>query len=309
MIVKILGSAAGGGFPQWNCACAQCAAVRAGAPGHLARTQASVAVSADGANWLLLNASPDLRAQIAATPALWPRANGPRRASPIKAVALANADVDAVAGLLSLREGQAFALYASDRVLQTLQANLIFDVLTPGAVTRAALPPGVPTAVTGAGEDIGLDIEAFAVPGKVPLYLEREGEAGFGTATGDTIGFRVFERASGKALFFIPACARLDEPLARRLENAGLVLFDGTLWREDEMIGQGLTPKTGARMGHMVMGGADGSIAAFASLGVKTKVFIHVNNSNPVLNAFSPERAEATRAGWIIGEDGMEFTP
>lgn len=307
MIIRILGSSAGGGFPQWNCNCANCRAVRAGSSAFCARTQSSLAVSADGANWLLLNASPDLRQQIAATQRLSPPPGGAPRASPIKAVALTNGDVDHIAGLLNLREAQSFSIYAAARVLDTLAANQIFDILKPEFVARKQLPLDAPIGVENAGQSLGLSIEAFAVPGKVALYLENEQVADFGTKSGDTIGLRLIDERTQSSFFHIPACARMDEALAKRLERAALVFFDGTLWRDDEMLAQGLMAKTGARMGHMNMGGANGSIAAFATLDVKQKVFVHINNSNPALDANSPERAYAVAAGWVIGEDGMEF--
>ena len=307
MIVQILGSAAGGGFPQWNCNCDNCRAVRAGRPGFSARTQASLAVSADGVRFLLINASPDLRQQIAATPRLSPAPEGARRASPIEAVALTNGDVDHVAGLLTLRERQAFDIYASTRVLDTLAGNRIFDILAPDLVRRHPLAPGERVAVSGPAGPLGLDIEAFAVPGKIALYLEDASREDFGTQAGDTIGLRVTPSAGGRSLFYIPGCAVIDAALAQRLRGADLVFFDGTLWSETEMLDQGLMPKTGSRMGHVNMSGEAGSIAAFAELDVRRKVFVHINNSNPVLNAHSPERAAAQAAGWLIGEDGMGF--
>jgi pyrroloquinoline quinone biosynthesis protein B len=306
LLIRILGSSAGGGFPQWNCNCANCRAVRGGAPGYLARTQSSLAVSADGANWLLLNASPDLRRQIAATPRLAPTADGGARASPIKAVALTNGDVDHIAGLLNLRESQPFRLYASRRVLETLKANRIFDILAPDVVARAELPFDAPMEIEGAGVRLGLAVEAFVAPGKIALYLEDANAADFGSQAGDTLGLRIIETATGKSFFYVPGCATIDGPLARRLQGAALVFFDGTLWRENEMIEQGLMAKTGSRMGHINMSGPEGSIASFAALGVERKIFVHINNSNPVLDANSVERAAANDAGWLIGEDGME---
>jgi pyrroloquinoline quinone biosynthesis protein B len=306
MQIKILGSGAGGGFPQWNCNCANCQAARSGAPGFQARTQSSLAASADGENWLLLNASPDLRQQIAATPQLAPRMGDGVRASPIKAVALTNGDVDHIAGLLNLREAQPFSVYASRRVLGVLGSNRIFEILAPHLVSRIELPLGEALPISGAGVDLGLSVESFAVEGKIALYLEDATAANFGTQTGDTLGLKVTERSSGKSFFYVPGCAKIDDALAQRLKGAALVFFDGTLWHENEMIEQGLMGKTGSRMGHVNMSGDDGSIAAFAKLGVDRKIYIHINNSNPVLNAFSKERAQANAAGWEIGEDGME---
>ena len=308
MRIIVLGSAAGGGFPQWNCNCVNCRAVRNGAPGYTPRTQSSLAVSADGADWLLLNASPDLRAQMSAAPDLSPRADDPLRASPIKAVALSNGDVDHVAGLLNLREAQPFNLYAAGRVLQALGSNAIFTTLQTQLVPRIELPMDETVPVKGAGRDLGLSIRAFPVPGKIALYLEDAKAPNFGTSAGDTLGFEIAATKSGRSFFYIPGCARVDAPLAARLKGAALVFFDGTLFKENEMIEQGLMGKTGSRMGHINMSGEDGSMAAFAPLDVARKIYVHINNSNPVLNAYSPERAAAVAAGWEIGEDGLEVT-
>jgi len=306
MRIKVLGSGAGGGFPQWNCNCTNCRAVRAGAPGFAPRTQSSLAVSANGADWLLLNASPDLREQISATPELAPGANDGLRASPIKAVALTNGDVDHVAGLLNMREAQPFSLYAAGRVLDALGANPIFTILQTQLVPRIELRMDEAVSVRGAGLDLGLAVRAFPVPGKIALYLENANAPNFGTSAGDTLGLEIIETATGDSFFYIPGCAKLDAPLAERLRGAKLVFFDGTLFHENEMIEQGLLGKTGSRMGHINVSGADGSIAAFEPLNVARKIYVHINNSNPLLNEFSEEYATAQAAGWEIGEDGME---
>ncbi|HXY58741.1 MAG TPA: pyrroloquinoline quinone biosynthesis protein PqqB [Methylocystis sp.] len=306
MHIKILGSGAGGGFPQWNCNCANCRAVRAGAPGFKARTQSSLAVSANGRDWALLNASPDLRQQIAQTPALAPCENDGVRASPIKAVVVTNGDVDHVTGLLTLREAQPFTVYGSGRVLGVLEQNRIFNVCAPAYVERKELPLRSPRLLRGSGIDLGLSVEAFPVPGKIALWLEDALAENYGSAEGDTLGLKITETETGKSFFYIPGCAEIDEDLAARLKGASLVFFDGTLWHENEMIEQGLLHKTGARMGHVNMSGEEGSIKAFARLGVARKIFVHINNSNPVLNEASSERREAQAAGWVIGEDGME---
>jgi pyrroloquinoline quinone biosynthesis protein B len=301
MIIKVLGSAAGGGFPQANCNCRNCADVRRGAPGLTPRTQSSLAVSRDGKRWVLLNASPDLRQQINATPELAPSSDQGPRSSPITAVVLTNADVDHVAGLLSLREGLPFTLYASARVLEALAANAIFNVLTSQCVPRVALPPDVAVEVAG-----GLTVEAYPVPGKVALYLEQAGPD-FGTREGDSVGLKVSDPASGAAFHYIPGCAAMDAKLAARLAGAPLVLFDGTHYTDEEMIAQRLSEKTGSRMGHVSMAGPRGSMAAFAALGVKRRIYVHMNNSNPVLRDDAPERAEIERAGWEVAYDGMEI--
>ncbi|WP_088344048.1 MULTISPECIES: pyrroloquinoline quinone biosynthesis protein PqqB [Rhodomicrobium] len=304
MLVKILGSAAGGGFPQWNCACRNCTDVRRGVPGLKPRSQSSLAVSADGLGWCLLNASPDLRAQIAAHEALAPGTEDVR-GSPLKSVVLTNADVDHVAGLLNLREGQPFHLYASARVLEAVAANPIFNVLKDGVVTRVAIADGESFEPAGCP---GLAIELFTVPGKVALYLEDpEAGANFGSDDGDVVGLKLTDKATGGFMCYVPGCASVDERLLLKFAGASALFFDGTLYTDDEMIALGLSQKTGRRMGHLSISGEDGSIAQLASLDVGRRIFIHLNNSNPVLREDSPERRATEAAGWDIAEDGMEI--
>jgi pyrroloquinoline quinone biosynthesis protein B len=304
----ILGAGAGGGFPQWNSAGPGCRRARAGDPAARPRTQTSVAVSADGQRWVLLNAAPDLRAQLEATPALHPRpAPGAIRHSPIAAVVLTGAEVDTIAGLLTLRERHPFALYAAAPALAVLAENPIFQVLDRALVPRRRLPLGQGSALLdAAGASLGLSLEAFAVPGKVPLFQEARGADPGPAEDGETIGLAL--SAGGGTLFFIPGCAAMTPALQARLEGAACVFFDGTLWRDDEMIGAGAGPKTGRRMGHMSIDGPDGTIAGFARLGVRRRILIHLNNTNPVLLADSPERAAVVAAGWEVAEDGMEIT-
>lgn len=311
MLIKVIGAGAGGGLPQWNCNGQNSVDARHGLPTVKPRTQASVAVSADGRQWVLLNASPDIRQQINATPELHPDRQGPPRNSPIKAVVLTNGDVDAVAGLLCLRESQPLTVYGSARVLDVLADNSIFEVLNPDLVKRETMALGQAFAVVGPSGPVGLTIEAFTVPGKIPLYLEDEekGTGGsFGTEEGDTVGLKVTEDASGKHFFFIPGCSGLDEPLRERLNGAPLLFFDGTLYTNDEMIVQGLMQKTGDRIGHMNMSGPKGTLEQMAPLNIARKIFIHINNSNPVLRDDSPERATVEGAGWEVSYDGMEVT-
>ena len=304
MRILVLGAAAGGWFPQWNCNCSTCRQAWQGDAQARPRTQSSLAVSADGARWVLLNASPDLRQQILQNRALWPAQPG--RHSPIAAVVLTNADVDHVAGLLSLRERQAFSLYADARVHATLRANTIFNVLSELVVRRELARETSVDVLDGAGMPLGVRITAFAVPGKVALYLEEETAGpGFGTQDGDTVGLEI--AAGGKRFFYLPACAALPQTLADRLRGAELVFFDGTLWRDDEMATHNVGAKTGQRMGHMSLSGPHGTLAAFESLGVQRKVLIHINNTNPVLLTHAPERRDVTAAGWDVAEDGMEI--
>jgi len=299
--VVVLGAAAGGGFPQWNANNAACRRARAGDPAAPARTQCSIAITEDGEHWTVVNASPDLRQQIEARSMLHPR--GALRHSPLAAVILTGGEVDAVAGLLHLRERQAFTLFATARVHAVLRANPIFDALSAEHVTRRAVPLDQPFDLPG-----GLTAELFAVPGKVPLYLERAGDDDMSGEAEDTAGLRIAS-AAGPAVFFIPGCARIPASLADRLRGAALVLFDGTLWTDDEMIREGSGEKTGARMGHMSVAGPRGTMAAFRDLGVRRKVLIHINNSNPLLLDDSPERTAAERAGWEVAYDGMEIVP
>lgn len=303
----VLGAAAGGGVPQWNCNCTGCEAARTAKGQVVASTQASVAVSADGIYWFLINASPDLRDQIAAQPKLHPRG---LRQTPIAGVVLTNGDVDAIAGLLHLREGAMFPIWAHRKVLDVLRDNTIFNVIPESRVPRRPVAVNVPFALTlPDGQASGLEIEAFTVPGKVPLYAEtRAADPTIGIEAGDTLGLAIRDAESGATAFYVAACAAVTPALADRLRGADLLFFDGTLWRDDEMIVAGLGEKTGRRMGHISMSGENGAIAAFASLDVGRKIFIHINNSNPVLRHGSTERHIAEAAGWEIAQDGLEIT-
>src|SRR5262245_28136235 len=289
MRAVVLGAAAGGGFPQWNSNAEACRRARAGEAGVAPRTQASLAVSGDDKRWFLINASPDLRQQIQAHSILHP--NRALRSSPIEGVILTGADVDAIAGLLHLRERQPFTVYASERGLGVLKANPIFNVLADDCVRREVVAlgrPFEPRHVDGSGS--GLEVELFDVPGKVALWLEEGRAAGeLAGQPGDTVGVEV--RAGARRLLYIPGCAAMSDALKRRLAGASVVLFDGTLWRDDEMIRLGLGPKTGRRMGHMSVSGPDGTIAAFRGIAVGRKILIHINNSNPILLDGSIERA------------------
>lgn len=288
----ILGAAAGGGVPQWNCGCRNCIDARAGRIPAL--TQSSIAVSADGVRWVVLNASPDIREQLARTPALHP---GDLRGSPIRAVLLTNGDVDHVAGLLTLREKTPFDLYATHEIHGAVAANPIFAVMDQALVRRRSVALGQNVEVEG------LDIDVFAVPGKVPLYQE-SGEVKTEEIGETTIGLMI--RAGRKALAYVPGCAAVPDDLVERLADADLILFDGTVWQNDEMPRAGVGPKTGKRMGHIAMSGPGSSIERLSGLKAD-KVFIHINNTNPVLQPDGPERAMVAAAGWLVALDGMEF--
>ncbi|RCS24458.1 pyrroloquinoline quinone biosynthesis protein PqqB [Phyllobacterium salinisoli] len=314
MHLKIIGSAAGGGFPQWNCNYRLSRAVRADKPGFQPRTQSSLAVTAngtaEGAAWVLFNASPDIRQQIAATPELQPQPDGPLRSTPIRAVVLTNADVDHIAGLLTLREREPFAIYATDRVLEVLDANSIFNVLDRSIVQRRRLSLGVRTDILDAeGQPTGIAIETFSVPGKVALFLEDEARSaeGFGTEEGDTIGVRIGAVSSAETAFYIPGCARIDARLKERIAGAACLLFDGTVYHDDEMVRAGVGAKTGARMGHLHIAGEAGSMKMLEDLPIGKRIYVHINNTNPILDDASPEHAAVRAAGWEVAYDGMEI--
>jgi pyrroloquinoline quinone biosynthesis protein B len=292
----VLGSAAGGGFPQWNCRCQVCSLAWAGDSRVRSRTQASLAVTSDGLSWLLINASPDLREQLRRSRALHPNAG--TRGSPIKAVLLTGAEIDQVAGLLSLREREPFTICATAATHATLAENSIFIALAPDVVTRKAAVPGESLAFPG-----GLEAQLFTVPGKVPLYLEGENPD---TASETAANVGVELSAGSARMLFIPGAAAVTTAMMERIARADVVFFDGTLFRDDEMIAAGAGTKTGRRMGHMPIEGADGSIAALGGIAAR-RIFLHINNTNPILVDGSPERAYVEGKGWEIAEDGMEI--
>jgi pyrroloquinoline quinone biosynthesis protein B len=291
----VLGSAAGGGVPQWNCSCPVCRLAWAGDPRVQPRTQASLAISADGARWTIINASPDLRSQIAATPALRPTG---LRGSPIEAVVLTGAEIDQVAGLLHLREMHPFALYGTAAVLDILAKNSLFDALAGGTVARQVVRPGVSFELPGS-----LAAQVFPVPGKVPLYME-SGEPRIIADNGPNVGVEF--RAAGARFVFVPGAAQLTLAMQERMQAADVVCFDGTLFHDDEMIVAGVGTKSGRRMGHMPMDGEDGSLAALGRIYAR-RIYVHLNNTNPVLISDSPERKRVEAAGFEVAYDGMEI--
>jgi pyrroloquinoline quinone biosynthesis protein B len=282
-----------------------CRLAWAGDPRVKPRTQASIAVTAGavfdrpassgGAPFVLINASPDLRQQIIATPALQPCG---LRKSPIAAVVLTGSEVDQTAGLLTLRERGPFGLYGTESTLSTLAANSIFGVLAADLVSRRGIGSGAPFGLPG-----GIEAELFLVPGKAPLYLEGDNPK-LDTETEANVGIEL--RAEGARLVFIPGAAKLTPAMAARLADADVVLFDGTLFSDDEMIAAGAGMKTGRRMGHMPVGGPDGTLAALAGL-ARRRILIHINNTNPILIENSPQRRAVEAAGFEVAEDGMRI--
>ncbi len=291
----VLGAAAGGGFPQWNCGCRLCNLARTGDPRARPATQASVAVSANGADWIVVGASPDLRQQILQQPKLWPRTGG--RDSPIVGVVLIGGDVDAIAGMLVLRERQTIIVYAPRPLLDTLEANRMFDVLDPAAVRRVEVAPLEPVSCPG-----GLLLTLLPMPGKVPLYMEDRQSA----QPEPGPNYAAMLEANGRSVIVAPACAAITDTVHRQLSKADLLFFDATLFTDDEMIVAGLGLKTGLRMGHVPIDGPDGTLARLADLPGR-RVFLHINNTNPILLSDSPERRRVEAAGFEVAYDGMEI--
>ena len=289
----VLGSAAGGGFPQWNCGCALCTLARDGDPRARPRTQVSIAVTADGARWLVVGAPPDMRQQILANPALAPA--GPRH-SPIAGVVLVSADVDGIAGLLVLREQQALRIWAPEPILQILRDNRLFASLDPALVERVPIAPNVPVD-TG----LGIALTLLEMPGKVPLYHEDRGAAMAEQAA--TYAARL--EGGGRTIVIAPACAEVTDAVLGRLAGADVLFFDGTLFTDDEMIRAGVSQKSGRRMGHVSVAGPDGSMARLAAHAGR-RIYVHINNTNPLLLDGSPERRQVEAAGFEVAFDGME---
>lgn len=297
VLIKVLGSAAGGGFPQWNCLCPVCELAWKKDPRVRSRTQSSLAITVDGDHWLLLNASPDLRQQIIETPELHPRVAS--RHSPIFGVFITNGDVDHIAGLLTLREQQPLTIFASPAILAHIPQNSVFGVLNPAVVRQQAVALDDSIDV-----GFGLTITPFAVPGKVPLYSEgAQPEIGLETET--TIGLEI--SSDGRKIFYIPGCARITAKLKSRIAGADAVFFDGTTFTDDEMPRLGLSQKTAWRMGHIAISGPEGSLACLADVKIGLKIYVHINNTNPVLIEDSPQRQTVAAAGWDVAHDGMEI--
>lgn len=304
MRVRVLGSAAGGGFPQWNCGCPNCQGVRAGAIAATARTQESTAVSADGKAWFLLNASPEIRVQIESFPALHPR--GPRD-SPIAGILLTNGDLDHCLGLLSLRESYPLTVWATDRVRRGFtEDNVLYRTLErfQGQVTWRVLKPGREEAlVSPGGEPSGLAVEAVALPGKPPVHLMGR----YPPDSEDNVGFRIRERATGRVLAYLSGVADVTAAVRDAVAGAACVFFDGTFWSNDELIALGLGRQRAEDMAHLPVGGPGGSLARLADHRAGRRVYIHINNTNPILRDDSPERAAVEAAGWTVAHDGLEI--
>ncbi|HTC24446.1 MAG TPA: pyrroloquinoline quinone biosynthesis protein PqqB [Gemmatimonadales bacterium] len=301
MQIVLLGTAAGGGFPQWNCWCPSCRVARREPGRARPRTQSSAAVSADGRRWFLLNASPDVRDQLARLPTEAPE--GPRHV-PVAGVVATDAELDHTLGIVLLREGRRLRLYLTCAVRKILEHDSSILPVTQAfaEVDVVELPSqGGPVALTYAeGMPSGLSVETFTVPAGPPRFASEE-------LPGHTVGLLLRDAATGGSCAFVPGCGALDEGLLTRLEAANLVLFDGTFWTDDELIGLGIGERTAREMDHLPISGPGGSLEQLARLRRPRRVYTHINNTNPMLVEDSPERAAVERAGMIVGMDGMRF--
>lgn len=302
MQVRILGSAAGGGLPQWNCRCANCDAARRGSRRVRPRTQSSVAVSGDGRSWFLLNVSPDVRQQILSFPPLGPP-DGRRRGTAIAGCVLTDAELDHAAGLLMLREGDGYAVIATALVGGWLRRHLSLRSILP---ERAwiELPLDRPLELrSSAGEPSGLRLRAFELDRHVPRFIQDSVEG----ARGSVIGLCIDDQATGGRLIYAPCAARLSAKLTTEVQAATCLLLDGTFWSDDEPVRIGIGSRTATQMGHMPVGGSKGSLAWLAALPIRHRVYVHINNTNPMLDEEGPEAAQVKASGVTVGADGDEF--
>ena len=312
MRVKVLGSAAGGGFPQWNCACPNCRAVRTGTFRGKARTQTQVAVSGDGDCWFLLGASPDLRSQIEATPELHPRELPGRaapRQSPIAGAVLANADVDHVLGLLLMRELQPLRVYATKSIRRILSKdNSMFGMLqrVPNQVMWIEITPGALFPLLDpAGENSGLCCRALPLGTHFPAYVSPPRRSQLAPLEA-SMGLFI-ETPSGTRLAYLPGVPRFDPSITKQLDACNVLLFDGTFWSQDELICIQGSGQSAHEMGHVPVFGPGGSLSKLAGLRRPRKIYLHINNTNPMLNEAGPEYRQVREAVWEIAEDGWEF--
>lgn len=314
MRIRILGSAAGGRFPQWNCGCGNCVGVRENVrenvgekkfPGK-ARTQAQLALSADGSAWFLAGASPDLAFQIESSPELHPRAlhNTPRD-SPVAGVVLGSCDLDHVVGLLLLRELQPLRVYAAPSILRILrEENSMFGMLNrvEPQVVWTPMNPGAPFPLLSAdGKDSGLRCEVHYLAGRYPKYVKTEPAS---LARDEASAALFFASSSGKRVAYVPAVGSLSDTLLEKIDRADLLLFDGTFWSDDELLRIQGSGETAHQMGHIPI---EESLRLLKNIKVGRKMFIHLNNTNPILNESSPEHQAVRQAGWEVAEDNWQL--
>jgi len=302
MRIRVLGAAAGGGFPQWNCNCRNCDGVRKGSIRAIPRTQSSICVSSDGTNWVLFNASPDLLAQIKSFPPLQPGRG--IRDTGIRAIVLVDGQIDHTTGLLMLREGKPLEIWCTDMVHEDLTTgNPLFKILGHYAgVNRHRLPiePGSSFTVEGIDH---LRFESVSLKSKAPPYSPHRDNP----HDGDNVGLRIVDTRSGKSVFYAPGLGEIEPHLKPLMESADAVMVDGTFWTDDEMIRLGVSKKRAREIGHLPQSGPGGMIEVLGPLRARHKVLIHINNTNPILDEDSSERAQLRAAGIDVAFDGMEI--
>lgn len=303
MRIHVLGSAAGGGFPQWNCNCENCYGVRNGKILASRRTQSSIAISADDEHWLLVNASPDIRAQLEAFADIQPRRG--LRGTGIAAVLLVDSQIDHSTGLLMLREGCPFDVYTTDMVHEDLSSGFpVFAMLRSweGGLSHHLLKTdGGATRIQGMP---ALQVTAVPVAGKAPPYSPHRHDPHLG----DNVALFVEDLNSGGSLFYAPGLAGVDDTVVDYMLRADCLMVDGTFWREDEMIFAGVGTKLAREMGHLPQSGRGGMIELLQRFKDQRKILIHINNTNPILNEASPERAQLDAEGIEVAWDGMDLT-
>ena len=297
MRVRVLGSAAGGGFPQWNCACPACRAARDGSRPARPRTQSSIAVSPDDQQWFLFNVSPDVRAQIESFPPLRPSSSPRGRAAPLQAVLLTDAELDHTLGLLLLREGRGLELHATEAVRDTLYGGTSL-LRTLEAYCPVEWQPVIPGADVPLAD--GLSYRAFDVP------TTKRARFGAGTGKGRVVGYRLTDERTSRTLVYLPSVQELTA-VRDQLDDCACLLVDGTCWRDDELIRLGLAGKTAREMGHLPIGGPDGSLEQLAPLPIERTIYTHINNTNPILLDDAPERLILQQRGMEVAVDGLEL--
>jgi pyrroloquinoline quinone biosynthesis protein B len=302
MWVRVLGSAAGGGYPQWNCDCPTCRAVRDGSRPARSRTQSSIAVSTDRRRWFLLNASPDIHAQIESFPALHPRgAPDGGRAAPVQAVLLTDAELDHTLGLLLLREGRGLEVHATAAARDTLWDGTSL-LRTLEAYCPVKWEPVVPGRDVRLGD--GLSYRAFDVP---TTKRARFGAGSSGSEKGRVVGYRMTDEGTGGVLVYLPAVQELTASVRGQLTGCSCLLVDGTCWHDDELVRLGVAGKTARQMGHLPISGPGGSLEQFSPLPIDRKIYIHINNTNPILLDDAPERRALEQQGMEVAVDGLEL--
>ena len=293
MWLRVLGSAAGGGYPQWNCGCPTCGAVRDGSRPARARTQSSIAASPDGRRWFLFNASPDIRTQFEAFPGMHP---GDGRVTPLEAVLLTDAEIDHTLGLLLLREGRGIHLHATAATHATLREGTGF-LETLERYCPVDWRPVLPGREVSLG---GISYRAFDVP------TAKHDRFGSGTDYGRVVGYRLTDESTGRAAVYLPGVQELTPAVRDELDGIDCLFIDGTTWHDDELIRLGLAQKTARDMGHLAIGGPGGSLELLSPLRIERKIYIHINNTNPILLEDAPERRLVTEGGMDVAHDGLE---